>query len=748
MKHRTITYQEMKALFQSLDRETDRLLMLKCEPAILHVLCKDLKSAYDLYQIAYACGYRESGIGPGRKIMVAIRTTAFSLEVPIFQGGNFLLTDDGFNVLIHECNMRLIRNFTRIQKLLENMKIAHQWPVLSPTRMSTKLEIFEIVTESNQTDIIPHTSSSLDDFISALNVQHYALLNWTTKVNTSMIDFFIFSGGRKSLERDLPCIWCLTIRHSDIQCPLEFRQTGNIPSNRWGHSLCQFDSRRMLLVGGRNHHSVFDDAYFLEISDNFSENSIIFHWTQIISYPRPIFYHAASFLGQTRGVLVSGGLSDLHLKYSEFELIGSPCYYLISDNNLANGIETKKFLLEEVDGETEVILSSLSWIPADLPQSVKFRFGHTITHVGAQTFLVLGGNSFDPLAVISPESVEIWDVCFGSTLDISPRTLSLSSSCNALELGFGQRSHHQTISLNNRIYVFGGALRSDTLLGPVSTSVVEIHYLPHTHTLPTVDSTSNRDYSNPAMLMPIHLTKRLKNYLESLHWYDKTRRIASPSPDDLSYVLEITSNNDNVKGVSVSAISSRLINWKAIPVTKGFLDLLMKDSSVFFNLVNVLHEEIPLYIIDIQKIALSKVTSSSNHSKVISYLRQLIPEIMMHTSLNRNILNEELQTQLLQDIPPKFEFVGDIIMIPENSLLMVEWGIHFSFSDILQTILDIFNESQKSRYTRIARKAQIDPGPMRESRVKILHPNQPNISGWVEVIENKIRYGFDITKVM
>jgi hypothetical protein len=66
---------------------------------------------------------------------------------------------------------------------------------------------------------------------------------------------------------------------------------------------------------------------------------------------------------------------------------------------------------------------------------------------------------------------------------------------------------------------------------------------------------------------------------------------------------------------------------------------------------------------------------------------------------------------------------------------------------------------------RVAVKMPVDPGPMRESQVKLLYPPSPNPStiflngyrpedtgpgslGWVTVIENGIEFSFDLTRVM
>ncbi|CCE88540.1 Piso0_001307 [Millerozyma farinosa CBS 7064] len=57
-----------------------RYVLYKFEPLILHVKCRDLDTAKQLYAIAMACGFRESGIGSNNN--VAIRCS-IRLDAPI-----------------------------------------------------------------------------------------------------------------------------------------------------------------------------------------------------------------------------------------------------------------------------------------------------------------------------------------------------------------------------------------------------------------------------------------------------------------------------------------------------------------------------------------------------------------------------------------------------------------------------------------------------------------------------------------
>ena len=65
--------------------------VLKVEPLILHVQCRDTDAARALLLVAAAAGFRESGMtlggAGGAKVIVAVRSTAGGLEVPLREGG-------------------------------------------------------------------------------------------------------------------------------------------------------------------------------------------------------------------------------------------------------------------------------------------------------------------------------------------------------------------------------------------------------------------------------------------------------------------------------------------------------------------------------------------------------------------------------------------------------------------------------------------------------------------------------------
>lgn len=92
----------------------------------------------------------------------------------------------------------------------------------------------------------------------------------------------------------------------------------------------------------------------------------------------------------------------------------------------------------------------------------------------------------------------------------------------------------------------------------------------------------------------------------------------------------------------------------------------------------------------------------------------------------------------LDEIPSKYELVGDVLMIPESALQASGWqreDLH-----IWAHLAACFG------LKRVARKAKVDAGAMRQSRVVMLWP--PGADTWVKVVENGISFNFDITRIM
>ncbi|XP_063114299.1 tRNA wybutosine-synthesizing protein 3 homolog isoform X2 [Cavia porcellus] len=93
--------------------------VLKFEPLVLHVQCRQLQDAQILHSVAVDSGFRNSGITVGKKgkTMLAVRST-HGLEVPLSHKGKLMVTEEYIDFLLNIANQKLEENKKRIGRIL------------------------------------------------------------------------------------------------------------------------------------------------------------------------------------------------------------------------------------------------------------------------------------------------------------------------------------------------------------------------------------------------------------------------------------------------------------------------------------------------------------------------------------------------------------------------------------------------------------------------------------------------------
>ncbi|XP_008137761.1 tRNA wybutosine-synthesizing protein 3 homolog isoform X1 [Eptesicus fuscus] len=91
--------------------------ILKFEPLILHVQCRELQDAQILHSVAIDSGFRNSGITVGKrgKTMLAVRST-HGLEVPLSHKGKLMVTEEYIDFLLETANQKMEENKKRIER--------------------------------------------------------------------------------------------------------------------------------------------------------------------------------------------------------------------------------------------------------------------------------------------------------------------------------------------------------------------------------------------------------------------------------------------------------------------------------------------------------------------------------------------------------------------------------------------------------------------------------------------------------
>ena len=74
-----------------------------------------------MLELAVAAGFRESGILMGRRIMLGIRTTANSMEFPIVENGQLLVTEEYLRYVVEYGNRKFEDNLRRIAVLFQSV---------------------------------------------------------------------------------------------------------------------------------------------------------------------------------------------------------------------------------------------------------------------------------------------------------------------------------------------------------------------------------------------------------------------------------------------------------------------------------------------------------------------------------------------------------------------------------------------------------------------------------------------------
>ena len=131
----TATTTAAKTATKTAINDENRVILMKTEPFILHVLCKSVVAAQALLQVSRDAGFRESGISVGKKsIICAVRTTGNSMEVPLTSS---LATLEYLTFLVPYANDLFCKNKTRIhafQKMVIEHLLPKQYPI-NPIRL-------------------------------------------------------------------------------------------------------------------------------------------------------------------------------------------------------------------------------------------------------------------------------------------------------------------------------------------------------------------------------------------------------------------------------------------------------------------------------------------------------------------------------------------------------------------------------------------------------------------------------------
>ena len=841
VKHEPISDQ---IILDAISKEigSDCVSFLKCEAFILHVECRNVECAREMHELALFCGFRESGLTIGKKrVMLAIRTSSFGLELPVSRGESLLFNSDTLKLVVQEANTRLLNNFSRVENFFMALKRKYGWPTLVSSRslILTRTSEGHLVNPTirrwgHVCANVPHAndvqctgriiliggfgedasgaasrsvSTQIVEYAKKLDVFQFLegsdLLTWDPYVHSGgdrWRDGVVLFGGRKSpLAPSAALRLCssegqLFVLEGDLE--IEDRDK---PCPRWGHSVTAIATDTYLVVGGRDEHHVYDDAYTLHVTEDASSDvmgeavdksythkqiwggkTVYWKWKKLSCSEERYrvgqrFFHAACSLsvGDHTYVLVVGGLRDLEdpwgTRSPESQSAAQDARVWCADAGDGRWMPLRISPSPNSCDPSRDIPASGLWDPAAVLSGL---FGHTITDIGHQCLLVLGGATF--AGHHSAMRAEDGSMVSGMCLDVVSYSNAYGMAAEARPLYWPASSaliedgcvHHQTLCIaSHRLLVTGGgcpclafgphynasidveiSLRREEVSRPPrnqihAASPFEGQAEEHNHSISS--KVSNRSdpsaTKGPVILAPQKRVKAVKTFLESRGggkaqrcWLDKSRRInevdaAENLHDVCSYsltastgapptvllvssalVIRVTAGNEEEPPHHLEYLASQ--RCMALPVTEAFTSLLHSGA------LSPRDSEEIAKLISSPRILSAQLTSPPSRVIECNGAHRAL------ALLGEECKRRNMSPSSVKCIPNKWELVGDVLMIPSGSMSGPEWS-WLEYEEVGEASVNhreqfLCNLAGCFGASRVARHAAVDAGPRRESRIR------------------------------
>ena len=705
---------------------------LKHEPFVMHILCRTLAAAQVLLQVAHRCGFRESGISAGKKkTMLAIRTAANVLEVPLVCNGDLLVSERYLQVLARIANAKFDENLRRTQ-LLHSTLLAQvlqvreegegvwralrlvegetEWLVRrgnSATVVSGKVLVFggygngstRKGTHQRLNDVVVLTSAQDDPDSFALykpvvvnQPPSPRLRHSAAKVDNALVVF----GGRESPLVALNDVHVLVevgaLEYMWATCNVP---NENAPAKRWSHvasdGLTLDGTSSMVVFGGRNEESVFGDTWIFALSSQ-ADGTYNGTWVQPnISgeLPCPRFLHGSCTSGQK--LVVYGGYRSL-LSSHLMQLPILDCVYVL-DASMGSS-------------------KQLRW--SQVKTNVRFpRFSHQMIPWGDGRALVFGG--FCP-NLFTGKITQLLNYERGTweAIDTSDKYGDWAQNANRMFLSF------TAVSLGRHTLILGGGALCFSFGSRFNQPCAATFKKQSAKPIRTNKETPARssgeletrkmeitpEYNAEPMLNAVLASrqgaKTLKSFLEKKGWYDKSRRIAGYLDTES---LAIPLNDAGVANLLLDTSEQYTLVSLTLPPARHMLRPESKQGMKFMR------------------------------EKITAILRMECPEVDVD--------------EIAKEIPAKIELLDDVAIIPTEAFSSCSvWRKVFALGERSTElcIWRIISEHTGSR--RVVLANRVDPGKMRESQAQVVYPRTGEKTCVVKVKQNQIIYRFDITKCM
>ncbi|KAE8878156.1 hypothetical protein PF005_g22358 [Phytophthora fragariae] len=726
-EHATITFDQLVAALRSPDANssTSNMIIFKHEPFIMHVVCRSLDAAKELLQWGIASGFRESGVVLGnRKTMCAIRTTANGLEIPLGRNAEHLLVNEDYlRWIVDVANQKFEANKQKTDRLFEAYRAKFCQPASLQNGNSSLVELssWKEATSEDCVKLVGHTSVQYKDSIVVFGGQGPTASGTTTRVadvtfltpskDDSLQQTYhaaagadgpsarmyhsavvagsrmIVFGGRASPAKPLGDIYALDLESKQWE---KIAPQGVGPSPRWKHCSCAVGSV-VYVHGGRDAEQVFGDLYALDLAQT------PLQWRQIensSSIPRR-FDHIGEVVSSTK-LAFWGGMASLEGSDGTGEDAHGSC--LLFDT-----------VKETWGHKTLKNVRNNGQPPALFAASASSISDHQIIVVGGMTSALLANGDKATQKVYM--------------LDVKASQWTEVGEVKHEHAAFVRHSSTWMPS-NGSLYILGGGFQcfgfgqfySSTYRCQLSmTTPNKAPAKSKSATaLPSSASVSSDDKPLGVLVGKLQV-KKVKTLLEKAHVYDKARRV----------------HVANVAHSSETAADAKASTMFLLPVTAAIHELIASTNEIELQQLEVVPDD------DAYANKFGK-TSGLNRNEVI------------RSTIEAFASKHQLPAEIVKAIPDKYEFVSDVLLILRESFLEPQWA---PFANEMWAHVCA---STTPAFSRVARKAFIDANEKRQSHVELLYVNNKALTsqrsketpGWVDIRENGIVYGWDLTRVM
>ncbi|CAM8906693.1 unnamed protein product [Rhodiola kirilowii] len=733
-------------------------VVFRFEPLIIAVECRDVASAQKLVSVAVAAGFRESGISNVQKrVMVGIRCS-IRMEVPLGEKGRILASREYVGFLVEVANQKMETNRKRTDGFFQAL-LGNGFGGVGVGESKHCAEIGEVIDSVVAVGSESHFHRSVHDRDEgSLRATDHLAIDPMTIIGESRERLFLWGhtactmddqkkvlvyGGFGGMGRHARRIDSLQL--DPLGGALEVVKVENPPPARLGHTACMVGKRMFVIAGRADPMNILNDVWVLDMIRN--------EWKQLKCSGCPFaprHRHAAAAVGLK--IYVFGGLnndtvlSSLHvldtvnLEWSEISC--STDFPTARHSHAMVATESHLFIfggcgVDKVLGDLYSFdVRTQTWqkeqIAGKVPRS---RFSHSM-FVHKHYIGVMGGcpinKTCKEIAFVDLK-LRMWkhiplnsagnDLFVRSTANIVGDNLVIiggGAACYAFGTKFSEPiiinllpilSVTGTISGNGKAHnceiekpcaAGSSGVRSDELAGVV----------PKTHGL-SVASESGASHS--FLLLEKDSAKVGKDLLKRHGWLDLTRKAFS-GEDGKHICFPVT-----IKFCSLfhaeQSVSACKPNW----LDGQSLNSLGKNGTVSIDA-----------ILTLTKLGAQVITNNAGELRKTSSSPLKVMREAILSLLKRNDLSEDL----LEQLPARWERLGDIVVLPVTSFKDEIWD---SLGDELWSTV-----AKSLGARRLARQGRVASTGTRDSNLEILVGE----NGWVEHRENGIVYSFDATKCM